>query len=110
MLANLPPAAVPDDANTSVRVPDAPLAERKRVKKALAHYRKLAASLTDDTDAGPAELQPLDNLTEFVEGALEWDESATRANDALLLFALQGPPIRDLTMLQWASKDRKSVV
>src|SRR5690554_270703 len=103
VVANLPPEALPDDAATSVRVPDAPLAERKRVKKALARYRELAASLKDDTGAVPAELQPLDDLTEFVERALEWDESATRANDALLLFALQGPPIRDLTMLQWAS-------
>src|SRR5690606_12589373 len=47
--------------------------------------------------------EPLEDVNRFVEEALEWDESAIRAHDALLLFVLQGPPMRDVTMLQWAS-------
>jgi hypothetical protein len=73
------------------------------VSKALTRYRRLVSTLEDDTDTVPAELETLGDINRFVEEALEWDESAIDANDALLLFVLQAPPMRDLTMLQWAS-------
>jgi len=103
VVANLPAEALPDDNEIPARVPDAPAVDKKRVSQALAHYRRLAASLAEETATVPAELEPLEDINRFVEEALEWDESAIRANDALLLFVLQGPPMRDMTMLQWAS-------
>ncbi|MHA6670348.1 DUF4192 domain-containing protein [Homoserinimonas sp. A447] len=104
VVANLPPEALPDDADTPARVPDAPAADKKRVSNALARYRRLAViERKGDLDSLPAELDALGDLTGFVEKALDWDESAIRDNDALLLFVLQGPPMRDTTMLQWAS-------
>jgi hypothetical protein len=103
VVAQLPAEALPDDAETPARVPDAPTADKQRVSKALARYRRLAATVKDDTDTLPPELELLADVPRFVEEALEWDEPAIRANDALLLFVLQGPPMRDLTMLQWAS-------
>ncbi len=45
---------------------------------------------------------PLEDLPRFAEDALAWDAGTLDADGALLVFALQGPPIRDLVMLQWA--------
>ena len=103
VVANLPADALPNDAEIPARVPDAPAADKQRVSEALARYRLLAEPVSSDDDDLPAEFEALEDLTLFVEEALEWDESAIRANDALLLFMLKGPPMRDLTMLQWAS-------
>ena len=104
VVANLPTDALSDDADIPARVPDAPVADKQRVSDALARYRRLAEVVRkDDPDALPAELEALGDLALFAEEALEWDEPAISANDALLLFVLQGPPMRDTTMLQWAS-------
>ena len=47
-------------------------------------------------------LDPLEDLPFFVENALGWSDSELVERGALLLYALQGPPARDLVMLQWA--------
>jgi Domain of unknown function (DUF4192) len=103
VVANIPTESLPDDAETPARVPDAPAADKRRVRDALGGYRRLVEDVTEDQDEPPAGLEALMDLPLFVEEALDWDETAIRANDALLLFMLQGPPVRDSTMLQWAS-------
>jgi hypothetical protein len=89
------------------RVPDADPATVRRVKKQLANLRRVYDRMLrdDPNDAGPdpAEFEPLADIPLLVEEALTWDDGALAANDALLLFALQGPPVRDHTMLQWAT-------
>ncbi|HEY9499260.1 MAG TPA: DUF4192 domain-containing protein [Terrimesophilobacter sp.] len=82
-------------------IPDATSAARERMQRDLAHYRALVADL-DDSDDDPPELEPLCDLPMFVEEALTWNIAERDAKGALLLFALQGPPVRDATMLQWA--------
>jgi hypothetical protein len=107
VVANIPTESLPDDAETPARVPDAPAADKRRVRDALAGYRRLVEKVPeDDSDELPPEFAPVKNLARFAEDALAWDEPAIRANDALLLFVLQGPGMRDLTMLQWASSLR----
>lgn len=107
VVANIPTEALPDDAETPARVPDAPAADKQRVRDALAGYRRLIEIVPDDdSDELPPEFAAVTNLARFAEDALAWDEPAIRANDALLLFVLQGPGMRDLTMLQWASSLR----
>jgi hypothetical protein len=104
VVANIPTESLPNDAETPARVPDAPVADMQRVRDALAGYRRLAESVAKrDSDELPSELEALTDLARFADDALEWDESAISANDALLLSVLQGPAVRDSTMLQWAS-------
>jgi hypothetical protein len=45
----------------------------------------------------------LGDLPFLAEEALTWDAAAVDEHGALLAFALQGPPARDLMMLQWAT-------
>ncbi|MBC7761627.1 MAG: DUF4192 family protein, partial [Candidatus Saccharibacteria bacterium] len=58
----------------------------------------------DEQDGNPPCTVPdvLGDTAIFVEGALAWDAAALDANGALLVFALQGPPVRGVVMLQWA--------
>jgi hypothetical protein len=105
VVANIPTESLPDDTETPVRVPDAPADDRLRVREALAGYRRLIEIVPEDDELSP-EFAAAADLARFVEDALAWDEAAIRANDALLLFVLQGPGMRDLTMLQWASSLR----
>ncbi|HEY5320531.1 MAG TPA: DUF4192 domain-containing protein [Galbitalea sp.] len=89
------------------RVPDADESHKDRVMQELAHLRGLMDDLDRDDawddDAATIELQPLADLPQLMEDALGWDVATVDANDALLLFAWQGPPVRDMTMLQWAT-------
>ena len=103
-------AAIPDelrppgDDDLARRVADAEPRTMTRMGKRLAEYRRLLASVTDpDTDDVPAALDPICDLPIFAEAALEWDAAALEEHGALLVFALQGPPARDLVMLQWAA-------
>ena len=91
-LALEPPAGVPD------RVPRADELACRRMSDDLARLRMLVKQNDDD----PSALDPLEDLPFFVEGALEWEEADVAQRGALLLFALQGAPLRDLVMLQWA--------
>ena len=86
------------------RVPDADEASRGRMRDQLALLRqRLERWDESDPDSDPgADLSRLEDLPFFAEGALEWDDSAVDSHGALLLFAIQGPPVRDLVMLQWA--------
>ena len=56
----------------------------------------------DEDEDEDDELTPLDDLPFFADQALEWDADELARRGPLLLFALQGPPLRDLVMLQWA--------
>ena len=89
------------------RVPDAAPATVKRVQKQLANFRRIyERMMREDPNhdrPDPAEFEPLSDIPLFVEEALTWDDGAIAANGALLLFALQGPPLRDHVMLQWAT-------
>jgi hypothetical protein len=79
------------------RVPRADEVACRRMSDELVRLRMLADGAED-----LEEFEPLADLPFFAEGALEWDEAQFRDRGALLLFALQGPPLRDLVMLQWA--------
>ncbi|MCU1410488.1 MAG: hypothetical protein JWR04_1195 [Rhodoglobus sp.] len=79
------------------RVPSADDLACRRMRGDLARIR----AVVDEGDE-PSELEPLHDLPFFAEGALEWGESEIAERGPLLLFALQGPPVRDLVMLQWA--------
>lgn len=90
-LALAPPAPLPE------RVPPADELSRRRMRDELARLRMLVA------EHGSLEaLEPLADLPFFAEGALEWSDAELSERGALLLLALQGPPARDLVMLQWA--------
>jgi hypothetical protein len=96
-LAIEPPAEVPE------RVPPADELTRRRTSDELAGLRMLVARYDDpDGDDDPGPLDPLTDLPFFAEGALGWSDTELADRGALLLFALQGPPARDLVMLQWA--------
>lgn len=87
------------------QIPVAPDAQVERTQHELSHYRELVAALDDavtDNWQYPPELEPLIDLPLFVEGALHWGSEEIAARGSLLTLALQGPPVRDTTMLQWA--------
>ena len=56
-----------------------------------------------ELDDGFDPLRRVSDLPLFAEQALSWDAATIDADGALLLFALQGPPARDMVMLQWAT-------
>jgi hypothetical protein len=85
------------------RIPNADESHRARFRQELAHCRALAAELDLGGDHVPIELEPLNDITQLMEDALGWDSATVDAHDALLLFCWQGPPLRDMTMLQWAT-------
>ena len=94
---------VPEPTAIIDRVPRAEKAKRSRMSKRLAAYRALASGLDEgDWPAPPSVLDVLADIPILAEGALGWDAAALDAQGALLVFALQGPPVRDLVMLQWA--------
>lgn len=74
--------------------------EVKRTRDAMARYDQLLRNATDDDEL--PELDPLCDVPRFVETALDWNDADLDRHGALLLFAIQGPAIRDSTMLQWA--------
>jgi hypothetical protein len=103
-------AQIPEDERESPnpldlpkRVPNAEPSAMARTKKRLAMYRRLADSVGDDDSEAPAALAPIYDIPLFAEDALTWDAAATESFGALLAFMVQGPPVRDLVMLQWAS-------
>jgi hypothetical protein len=103
-------AALPDGLKASAtpqdRIPDADPADARRAQKRLARYRRLYERMMTEDPAlfpDPVELAPLAHIPLFVEEALSRDDAGLDAHGALLLFALQGPPVRDHVMLQWAS-------
>lgn len=91
---------------------------RQRMRNQLAALRERVAALDGDgNDLDPdydsdeeldsddlGGLASLADLPLFAENALDWDAAAIDADGAALLLALQGPPARDLIMLQWASE------
>ena len=86
------------------RVPDAAPEAMTRMRKRLTTYRRLIRRVNDGSGHTlPAALEPLGDLPLFAEEALRWDAAAIEANGALLAFMVQGPPARDLVMLQWAT-------
>lgn len=108
---------------TEAPLPDCDELSRQRMRKQLAGLRGRMAALrarTDELDglAGLndvdldalddpwelGDLAPLADLPLLAEEALDWDAPAIDTRGALLLLAVQGPPARDLIMLQWASE------
>ncbi|WP_349901846.1 DUF4192 domain-containing protein [Parafrigoribacterium humi] len=95
---------LPDSNDMPRRVADAAPREMVRMRKRLDAYRRLIESVDGDSDDDfPAVLRPLGDLPLLAEEALTWDAAAIDEHGALLAFALQGPPVRDLMMLQWAA-------
>ena len=97
--SRLPPSVQVEASG--VEIPSAKRVEKERMRREFAHYRALIDAL-DESDENPPELEPFCDLPMFVEEALRWDADERNATGALLMVALQGPPVRDATMLQWA--------
>ena len=89
------------------RVPPADEVACRRMTVDLARLYRLAAREdvdsrdSDETDELD-ELADLADLPFLAENALAWESSDIASRGALLVFALKGPPVRDLVMLQWA--------
>ncbi|MES2094469.1 MAG: DUF4192 domain-containing protein [Actinomycetota bacterium] len=93
----------PQPSTTIDRVPRAEKSQRSRMSKRLAAYEKVRQGIQrNQGECPPTVLDVLGDIPLFAEGALAWDAAALDADGALLVFALQGPPLRDLVMLQWA--------
>jgi hypothetical protein len=93
----------PSPATMIDRVPRAEESQRSRLAKRLEAYEKVRAGIVhNDGPILPSVLDVLEDLPLFAERALAWDAAELDVYGALLVFALQGPPIRDLVMLQWA--------
>jgi len=93
---------IPETPSAEGEITDATPRQRTKMRKELASIRALAATIRD-VDETPARLEPLEDLPAFFEKALEWNDDDADADGALLVFALQGPPMRDCAMLQWAT-------
>jgi hypothetical protein len=89
--------AIDTPAEMPARVLPADEFARRRMSDELARLRMLVAE-----DGDLEAFEPIADLPFFAEGALTWTEAEFADRSALLLFALQGPPARDLVMLQWA--------
>lgn len=104
---------LPDIQDLPSRVPDAPPAARARMAADLALYMGLRDRVSEldegvDSDADHLEgefapIHPLVDIPLFAEDALAWDTATLESDGAMLLFMIQGPPARDLVMLQWAT-------
>ncbi|MBX3098448.1 MAG: DUF4192 domain-containing protein [Salinibacterium sp.] len=86
------------------RVPSADELTCRRMTVELARlYRLAEGEEVDSIEAEETdELDELADLPFLAENALAWDAADITSSGALLLFALKGPPVRDLVMLQWA--------
>ncbi len=86
------------------RIPPAPATQRRRVAARLARYRTQSDRMrAADGMLEPLELEPLGDLPLFAESALHLTPDELLRHGSLLLFAVQGPPIRDTVMVQWSS-------
>jgi len=95
---------LPDSNDMPRRVADAAPKAMVRMRKRLDTYKRLIEGVSGDSDDDfPSVLWPLGDLPLLAEEALAWDAAAIDEHGALLAFALQGPPARDLMMLQWAT-------
>ncbi|MBG6109109.1 DUF4192 domain-containing protein [Frigoribacterium sp. CG_9.8] len=93
----------PPQASMIDRVPRAEKSQRSRLAKRLEAYDKVRASIVrGDGPMPPSVFDAVEDLPHFAERALAWDAAELEVNGALLAFVLQGPPIRDLIMLQWS--------
>lgn len=94
---------LPPSASMIDRVPRAEKPQRDRMSKRLEAYEKVRASIQRNQDhCVPTVLDILEDLPFFAEEALTWHSAELDDYGALLVFAVQAPPIRDLVMLQWA--------
>lgn len=64
---------------------------------------KAKADIQRRMGASSPALSALDDIPAFIEKALAWSDEELDEQGPLLLFAVQGPPMRDQTMLQWAA-------
>lgn len=106
MAASMPVARAGEAAVTVT--PEQRAEAQRRVATLGAVLEEVRLSLRADADldeAGgevPPELEPLLDLPSTFEEALEWDDAELRERAPILIIALQGPPVRDNAMLQWA--------
>lgn len=95
------------DQATAGTVADADPAEIARFAASLDELRDLfeivAAGPPMDPDTLHPAIEALLDIPRLAETALWWTPSEELANSPLLVLALQGPPNRDLVMLQWAT-------
>ncbi len=90
----------PDDERTPLADP----AKAERMRKRLAEYARLAAARArGDLHDCPSVLDLATDVPFLAEFALHWNDDQLDDLGALLVFALQPPPVRDHVMLQWAT-------
>lgn len=88
------------DGEWPERVPDAAEPEKQRMRDDVARYRRW---LREPGSPFPAQFDEFDDLPPFIDEALDWDAATIDRYGALLLLVVQGAPMRDAVMLQWAS-------
>ena len=84
-----------------------PSAEPEQIVRFMAELHRLHAlghAIEDEGAEFPDDLLPLNDVPLFAEQVLEWDTSQLDEHGVLLVLAIQQPSIRDLVMLQWASR------
>jgi hypothetical protein len=98
------------------RVPNAEAEDVKRMQKELDRIERaldefalvldqdgIESPCIDEANVDPPLiLEPLGDVIALAEAALAWRPDEFENHAAVLLFALQSPPIRDSVMLQWA--------
>jgi hypothetical protein len=102
---------VPEDLRTELGIvdphaellPEATDDEREDMAADVEWLRTLMDTQPDDDDEIPRELLPLSDLPRFAEDLL--DGNPGLEDLALFAFAVQGPPVRDHVMLQWATDE-----
>lgn len=93
-----------------VEAPPIPVAteDRTRVRARIAELSALLTEVRescthdDACECGLPELEPLFDIPVFVEAALGWSDVEVLEHAPIMILALQGPPVRDMVMLQWA--------
>jgi hypothetical protein len=118
-LAELESSRVADDVPEHLRtelgvvdphaelLPEATDDEREDTAADVEWLRMLMETQPDDDDEIPRELFPLTDLPRFAEDLLAGNP--TLDDLALLAFAVQGPPVRDYVMLQWATDESTGI-
>jgi hypothetical protein len=83
------------------RVPDVDIVTMKRVRKKLDRLHALS-----HINLGmyvPKSFVPAQDFPLFAEKALSWTPDELAQHDALFIFSVMSPPMRDVVMLQWAT-------
>jgi hypothetical protein len=86
------------DASYVVAIPESV----EKANEAMARLRTFIAAVRLSGKVAP-EIEPMMDIPFFAEWILSWEPEDLQMWAPLFLFAIQGPPMRDHIMLQWAT-------